>query len=206
VALKGIDISNWQGRVSWAAVAADGVQFAIAKASESTTYADPWFARNWFCMKAAGIARGAYHFAQPDHNGPEAEADYFMARIADAGGLLPGDVLALDMEAGSGNLLSWTTRCLARLGALCGFRPLLYSGAWFMEPHGLYGDPELSQHGLWLAHYSATPPAPPPNWPVLAIWQYTDELPVAGIAGGVDGNWGAFDTVDQFQLYGLPGG
>jgi lysozyme len=203
MAIPGIDISNWQGRITWSAVAADGIQFAIAKASESTTYADPWFLRNWWGMKAAGIARGAYHFARPDENAPEAEADYFWARIQAVGGLLPGDVLALDMEAGSGNLAAWTNRCLARLGALCGFRPFLYSGAWFMEPRGLYGDPELAQHGLWLAHYSSTAPAPPPDWPFVAIWQYTDGLPVAGIGGGVDGNW--FDgTVEQFTAYGLP--
>lgn len=204
MAILGIDVSNWQAEVDWGAVAASGVQFAIVKASEGTTFLDGYLARNWHGIPAAGLARGAYHFAQPNQNQPEAEAAWFLSCVQGAGGLADGDVLVLDLEAGTGNLVDWTQRWLAAVTAAVGFRPLLYSGMWFMEPHGLVGDPQLAEHGLWLAAYGSVPPAPPPLWPVLALWQFSCTGRVPGVDGDCDCN--VFNgAIEQFRLYGKPG-
>lgn len=201
--LLGIDGSNWQGSIGWADVAAAGVSFAICKASEGVTYADPWFARNWHGMAAAGLVRGSYHFAQPDLAAPEADAAFWLACVQEAGGLLPGDLLALDVEAGSGDVSGWVKACLRTVQAAVGFRPLLYSGGWYMQPHGLTHDAELAEYGLWYASYGAVPQTPP-FWPFWAIWQYTCEGSVPGVAGPCDCNIANVESVEQLRLYGLP--
>ena len=64
--LPGIDVSHHQNAIDWTQVAASGVRFAIAKASEGTAYIDPLFSTNRAEAMAAGIVFGAYHFARPD--------------------------------------------------------------------------------------------------------------------------------------------
>lgn len=201
--IPGVDVSNYQRQIDWPTVAQAGIQFAIAKSSEGTGYADPYFPANWQGMKAAGVARAAYHFARPDINDAPSEASYFLSVVAAAGGLAQGDVLALDVEAGSGNLLAWVTGWLQAVEAAAGCKPLLYSSPSFLREHDLLGDATLSQYGLWLASWSTTPPTPPPSWPVWAVWQSSASGTVPGITGYVDLD--QFNgSRDQFLAYGKP--
>jgi GH25 family lysozyme M1 (1,4-beta-N-acetylmuramidase) len=64
-AINGIDVSHYQGTINWTSVKSAGIEFAICKATEGTTYTDPTFATNYSHMKSKGITRGAYHFARP---------------------------------------------------------------------------------------------------------------------------------------------
>lgn len=192
--LSGVDVASHQGQPDWRAVAASGVSFAITKATGGTWYTNPTFARNWLEIKAAGMVRGAYHYAFESSgqdlpgDGPEAEADYFCLALERAGGAAPGDLLALDIEDGEGMLGEWCLRWLKRVEQRTRIRPLVYTGAWFAGPHGLAKTPELADYALWLAAYQTAPPAAPAPWDSVAIWQHTDKGSVPGIAGGVDMN------------------
>ena len=192
--LSGVDVASHQGQPDWRAVAASGVAFAITKATGGTWYTNPTFARNWLEIKAAGMVRGAYHYAFESSgqdlpgDGPEAEADYFCLALERAGGAQPGDLLALDIEDGEGMLGEWCLRWLRRVEKRTGIRPLVYTGAWFAGPHGLAKTPELADYALWLAAYQTASPAAPAPWDTVAIWQHTDKGSVPGIAGGVDMN------------------
>lgn len=182
-------------------VAASGIAFVVDKATESTGYVNPRFAQTWPAIKAAGLLRGVYHYAKPDSSSPEDEAAHFLATVQPA--LEPGDVLALDMEEGTGNLLDWTLRWLRTVEAAVGCKPLFYSGNYFMVPHGLTGNAELAQHGLWLAAYQAQPPPLPDPWEFIAIWQMSGSGTVPGVAGQVDLDLFLGDA-DQFRAYGVP--
>ncbi len=208
--LAGVDVASHQGQPDWRAVAGAGVAFAITKATGGTWYTNPTFARNWLEIKAAGMTRGAYHYAfessgQPlPGDGPESEADYFVKAIERAGGVEAGDLLALDIEDGAGQLGEWCLRWLKRVEARTGVRPLVYTGAWFSGPHGLAASPELADYALWLAAYQAQMPAAPSPWSEVAIWQHTDKGTVPGIIGPVDMN--RFDgTVAELRALGKPG-
>lgn len=192
--VRGIDVASHQGAVDWPAVAGSGISFGITKATGGTWYRNPTFAANWLGMKAAGLKRGAYHYAfessgQPfPGEGPEAEADYFLAELARGGGVGPGDLLALDIEDGEGQLGGWALRWLRRVEDRAGVRPLVYTGGWFAGPHGFAAVPALAEYPLWLAAYQdALPPAPAP-WRSVAIWQHSDRGSVPGVGGGVDLN------------------
>lgn len=158
--------------------------FAFVKATEGVGYVNPSFASDWAAIKAAGMKRGAYHFARPDiGNTPEDEAAWFLAHIPD---LQPGDILILDLEVGTGPLADWAWRFLVAVHNVTQCTPLLYSYGPFLAEHGLEGDSRLSGCPLWLAAYQQDEPVPPAGWGTIAIWQFTDAAQVPGVSGNVD--------------------
>jgi lysozyme len=82
--------------------------------------------------------------------------------------------------------LEWTQTWLQYIHDARGCWPMLYSGLWFMQPHGLLNDPLLSKCGLHLAAYQSIQPAPPAGWDFIAIWQNSDRGAISGINGNVD--------------------
>lgn len=102
--LLGIDVSSFQGNITWTSVHGDGVAFAFSKSSEGTTYTDSDFAGNMTRGKSAGLQMSAYHFAHPDINCPSVEANHFW-NVAGAYLLKDGKSLspAVDFEVFNGH-------------------------------------------------------------------------------------------------------
>ncbi len=96
--VAGIDFSSYQGNVNWQAQYNAGKRFAYVKATEGTTYKNPYFTQQYNGSYGVGMIRGAYHFARPDRSSGASQASFFVrsggAWSAD-GKTLPG---ALDME------------------------------------------------------------------------------------------------------------
>jgi GH25 family lysozyme M1 (1,4-beta-N-acetylmuramidase) len=199
--LRGIDVSAYQPSTNWAQVAASGVAFAFIKATEGVGYVNPQFAHDWQAAKAAGLVRGAYHFAQPSQNpnGWAAEVDHFLATV---GALEPGDLLVLDLEVGNGDLSGWASNWFSRAITRAGFRPFLYSYGPFIDAHNLHG---LSSNPLWLAAYQSQQPPTPAGWTNIAIWQHSDKASVPGVQGNVDENVTSL-SLDQLKALGKQGG
>lgn len=201
----GIDVASHQGTVDWQAVKRAGAAFGFTKATGGAWYRNPTLAANWAGMKAAGIKRGAYHFAyessgSPSGN-PEAEAEFFVDAMLGVGGFDSGDMAVLDLEDGNGPLGMWTLRWCRRVEQLVGFKPLIYTGEWFSVPHALWQVPELAAFPLWLAAYQEQMPAPPAPWKSVAFWQHTDKASVPGVSGPCDRN--VFNgPADMLALYG----
>jgi lysozyme len=208
--LEGIDVSNHQGVIAWGAVAGAGVGFAFLKASEGTTFRDPFLATNRQGALANGIPVGYYHFARPGYgNDPIDEADFFLETLAEAGAAPIDGPVALDLEdlSTQHDLRDWAIAWLERVAGRSGRYPLLYSGLWYLGPRGLVGEPALARAKLWLASYvtnrpDSFPEAPPP-WDRVTIFQWSDRGVVPGISGFCDLD--LFDgTVEEFQSLGLP--
>ena len=75
--LPGLDVSSWQGNVDWATVAANGARFAYVKATEGTSYVNPYFTQQYGGAYDVGLVRGAYHFGLPDRSTGAAQAQWF---------------------------------------------------------------------------------------------------------------------------------
>jgi lysozyme len=183
MALEGIDVSQFQGSIDWGAVAAAGVTFALAKVSEGSGFEDPEWATNAGPLAATSpITAGAYHFARPDlGNTPEDEADWFWQRLTTH--VNPsGWLLALDLEAGTGDLSGWRDRFCARLSSHAGgYVPGWYTFWDFAQSHGL--DAATPYWG-WLAWPAGNGPLPAAAFSI-DMQQYGTR-PVAGISGAVD--------------------
>jgi GH25 family lysozyme M1 (1,4-beta-N-acetylmuramidase) len=191
---EGVDVSHWQGTISWSKVAAAGKHFAMIKASESIDYVDPLYAANRSGAQAAGLWTGAYHFARPNAGAADAiaEADHF-ANTVHLGGsdLIP----ALDIEVTGGltpsALTSWVTAWLGEASARFGVKPMIYTSPAFWK-NALADTRSLADAGykvLWVAHWGVSQPTiPAQNWGGhgWTFWQYDNCGSVPGIAGCVD--------------------
>ena len=207
--IRGVDVASWQGQPDWRQVAASGISFAITKATEGVGYLNPTFARNWLEIRAAGIVRGAYHFAELGANTPEAEADYFLANVRRVGGLAAGDLVALDLEDKDGSLKrandvgGWALSWLRYVERQTGVAPLLYTAPNVITEYRLSDHQALAGYPLWLASYrDSVLPAPAP-WTEISIWQHSDAGIVPGIVGNVDLNR-FLGTADDLAALGKP--
>ncbi|KAH9035935.1 glycoside hydrolase superfamily [Lactarius pseudohatsudake] len=151
----GIDVSNWQGTLNWATIKSQGVQFAYMKATEGTTYIDPYFDHNYVGATNNGIIRGAYHFAHPGSSSGATQANYFLAHGGGWSGdgiTLPG---AVDLEA-IYTTTSWWTSCTGNSASFGTTNP------------------------LWIAHWASSIGTLPAGWSFTTFWQYADSGPHPG--------------------------
>jgi GH25 family lysozyme M1 (1,4-beta-N-acetylmuramidase) len=188
VVLKGIDVSNNNGAVDWAAVARSGVTFAFLKATEGTSFVDVYYPINRTAAHAQGIKVGAYHFARPGRSGPEQQAEYFLAAARPA----PAELVpVLDLEDDGGlrtaQVQRWTAGFLGAIERELGVKAIIYSGPWFWRSH--VGNADFSEHPLWLAQYTRSRTADVPGaWKAYTIWQHSADGSVAGVRGRCDLN------------------
>lgn len=199
----GIDVSahNHDGgaAIKWKTVRAQGVRFVFVKATEgsgraSAASTNPWFKKDWDGAKAAGIARGAYHFARPRYPMSTAASDAraFVAVLKASGGT--GELApALDIEVTGGlspkALSSWVDSWLKEATRLLGRRPAIYSGRGFWTSY--VGDTtKFKSYPLWMANHTkaSAPVALPGGWGAWSYWQYSATGSIAGINGPVDLN------------------
>jgi lysozyme len=196
-----IDVSQWQGEINWAAIKADAIQLAIIKATEGIGFTDPRFVQNWLGAKAAGVARGAYHFARPDlGSDPTAEARYFLG-VVQAHGLDLTDLLAEDYEVPGGGA-AWSLAFLGTVQASTNRIPPFYSN---YSGCARVNDPRMAAFPLWLAFPGdgLHAPAPPVPWTSIALWQYGIGN-VPGIVGNTDEDvsLGLFGGASQSPIQG----
>jgi len=200
--MLGLDLSNHQRDVDWPAIASAGIQFAICKATEGTDFVDAFYATNVAGARAAGLLPGAYHYGDTRDN-PAADAKHFLSVALPH--LLPGDLLALDIEEAKGagvDVAAWSLAWLETVVEATGCRALCYSYPHFIATY--LTDPALAAYPLWLASWQAANPTVPEPWSDYAIWQFTSEGTVAGISGHADVNRTPLD-VAGLQALGLPG-
>ena len=199
--LRGIDISKWQS----VGTGDQAVDFVICKATEGVKYVDPNCDKHYQRAKAQGKLLGVYHFARPDKNGPEAEAEFFVKNIK---GYIREALLALDyeMEPYSDD---WAYRFCAKVHELTGVWPVVYMSA--SKVNGYNWSKTAKECGLWIAGYPSkynvkNPPEPGVKdmpyktgaWKTWAIWQYTSS------AGKLDRDIAYMDAA-AWKKYANPG-
>ena len=180
----GIDVSYYQGDISWPRVRRAGVQFAFIRVSDGSTIADTKFKDNWAGARRANVMRGAYQFFRPEED-PIAQANVLLDALRTHGrGELPP---VIDIEVNGGLPLA-TVVAKARLWiehvrSQLGVEPIVYTNFGMFRWGG--GEP-LARQLLWLAHYTEACPSIPPPWREWTFWQYTENGRVDGIDGAVD--------------------
>ena len=194
--LDGPDVARYQhpngAAIDWRRVAESGVSFAFVKATESTSYTNPYFADDYAADKRVGLVRSAYHYARPraDLKTARDQAGFFVrtAGRADQEGDLP---LTLDIEQSGGlspkQLIAWTHVFVDEVTALTSRPVIIYTYPYFWQ-HAMGNTTDFAELPLWLASYrSGGPKEPlPGGWSSWTFWQYTANGRIPGIAGPVD--------------------
>jgi lysozyme len=188
--VTGPDVSSWQHQsasgVSWDAVRGAGHDFTFVKATEGTSYTNGYFASDWSGAAAAGLYRGAYHYARPSTGAGSAagQARLFAAAIGDQHQPLTLPP-TLDLEESGGlspaALIAWTHTFLTTLTSLTGRTPIIYTYPYFWH-NQMAGSTAFTAYPLWIASYGTAAP-PTLGWPTWTFWQYSATGTVRGIPG-----------------------
>jgi len=184
--VPGIDVSNHQGNINWNTVKSKGIQWAYIKATEGTTFKDPFFGANYAGATKAGLIRGAYHFARPDSSSGAAQATFFAAHGGgwSADGItLPG---AVDLEAGCygkshAAMVSWIKDFSTTYHAKTKRYPTIYTTtSWWKACTGNASGFQVN-NPLWIARWGASSAGElPAGYKFYSFWQYADSGPNPG--------------------------
>ncbi|MDF2272686.1 lysozyme [Streptomyces coacervatus] len=188
--IEGVDVASYQSDVAWAALWGSGVRWAYTKATEGTSYQNPYFAQQYDGAYGVGMIRGAYHFAAPDSSSGTAQADYFVdhgGRWSTDGRTLPG---ALDIEwnpygdacygKSKGAMVAWIHDFLNRYKARTGRDAVIYTATnWWNNCTGGYKG-FGSTNPLWVARYASSVGELPAGWSSYLMWQYTSSGAMVG--------------------------
>ncbi|NVK35970.1 MAG: glycoside hydrolase family 25 protein [Rhodobacteraceae bacterium] len=186
--LNGVDVSNNQGEIDWQDVAADGMTFALIKASEGVSIIDPFFKSNWQGAQSAGLRCGAYHFFHPTDS-VRPQADNFLHALGTVSFERAFFPAIIDCEVIPANMTGTQyASCLNDFIAALGLPVMIYASPGFWN--GL-GNPRVTCGGkcppLWVAEYTnADQPRFPAPWTGFDIWQHSDTGRVRGIQDDVD--------------------
>lgn len=193
---RGIDVSTYQGTIDWAKVKADGIDFAIIKAtqgrSETGTYrnfTDSKFAANIVDADRWGIRVGVYHYLTAQTvMGAMEEADLFLSAIDPYKSII--DLWAV-VDVESKYLPTDKTLLTQIVNTFCsrinssGYRPMVYTNPDFLVNRLN----DITYWDLWLALWRNKANVPSlSDYPNMKVWQWGSET-VDGIAGKVDANY-----------------
>lgn len=210
VTARGIDVSLWQGKIDWQAVAGDGITFAFIRAAgrdhttgEITT--DPYFEANIQGAQAAGIKVGAYIFSQAiDTAEAQQEAQYVIDLVSNYGLELP---IVMDYEfrddkegnhvgrlfdenlsknEATGICLAFSEYIKAR-----NYVPMIYANTEMLDKH-LNAADMAAQTNIWFARYNTAQVYSIKGY-TFPVWQYANTGSVNGISGHVDCNFAFID-------------
>jgi lysozyme len=176
---KGVDVSTWQHPnnhpIDWHEVASAGYTFAIVKASQGSTWVNPWLERDLDDARAAGLLVGAYHFYEMGVN-PESQVDHaisvLMGQVLELGFYLdwePGEVQPWQLPETYNAFLAKAMQTRNPTGTYC-------AQSWSEVLHAA----NAPIYRLWLADLNPEPTGKP------FLWQnsWTDKVP--GIGAAVD--------------------
>jgi GH25 family lysozyme M1 (1,4-beta-N-acetylmuramidase) len=179
---EGVDVASYQGDVAWPTLWDSGVRWSYTKATEGTSYRNPYFTQQYNGPYNQGMIRGAYHFATPDSSSGTAQADYFVDHgggwSAD-GKTLPG---ALDIEwnpygdacygKSKSAMVTWIRDFLKRYKDRTHRDAVIYTATtWWADCTGNYSG--FGANPLWIARYASSPGTLPAGWKAYTMWQYT---------------------------------
>jgi GH25 family lysozyme M1 (1,4-beta-N-acetylmuramidase) len=186
--LSGCDVSNLQKTIDWPTLSRCS-QFAAIKASQGTTFTDPFYGANWYNAGQNGVPRIAYHYGMPSTTTGAEDAQHFVSVLA-ANGINSGDNFALDLEdpavATGADLAAYAIDFAQTLQPTTHCVPWLYCGLSYAQEHNLLTAGVAAAFRLWLAAYQLTIPSPIGAWTTWTAWQWNDAGTLPGISGVVD--------------------
>jgi GH25 family lysozyme M1 (1,4-beta-N-acetylmuramidase) len=180
----GVDISSYQGNLKWSTWTKKDRDFAYIKATEGTSYKNPYFKKQYKGAAKAKMIRGAYHFANPAGKAGYKQARYFVKNgggwSAD-GHTLPG---VLDIEynpygstcygVSKKNMVKWVVSFTTEYKKLTGKAAVIYTTTdWWKQCTG-NSSKIAKTNPLWIARYGSKKPGTlPKGWKTAAFWQYS---------------------------------
>lgn len=204
MALKFIDISNWEVGLDVASVVRNGgLGGVIVKATEGLGYVDKSCDAFIQQAVAGGIPFGFYHFAR--NNDASAEAEFFRNNTR---GYEGKGIPVLDWEADQS--VAWVNEFVDRYHALTGVWPWIYGNAWRFNQGTVNENCDrwiagYPSNGIADIDYGLNNSMPySVNGGLVCAWQFSDSVRIAGYNGNLDGDVFYGDAVAWARYAGAP--
>lgn len=192
----GVDLSEFQGDVDFAALKNAGVEFVMLRiggrfyGDDGVLYEDKSFDTFYDNAKAAGLKVGAYFFSQAASAADaKEEAEYALNKLNQRALDYP---IALDWENiaedeartdhVTGDELTQIAETFCDTIEAAGYKSLVYSNT--QQMFILYDFETMKDYDFWLADYREFPTM----YYKFDMWQYSKEGTIAGVEGTVDMN------------------
>ena len=181
--VKGVDVSSYQGEIEWTKIQDQGMSFAFIKATEGSSFIDPYYQTNWKNAQKTNLRIGAYHFFSFDSKGAT-QAKHFIETVPiDKYGLPP--VIDVEFYADKeknppdrSEVESELQTMITMLEEHYEKKVILYTTH---EAYELYIKDSFNQCDLWIRDVLTKPTLPDnQSW---TFWQYTDREQLNGYNG-----------------------
>ncbi len=183
----GIDVSEYQGKISWLEVdtleSKYPVDFVFIRATVGEDRLDRQFKNNWLGAKKNKLLRGAYHYYRPNENSLD-QAELFIKTVSLSKGDLPPvlDIEKLPKNQSIEQLKVGLKRWLKKVEEHYKVKPIIYTGESYYDD---FLKEEFSDYLFWIANYNFYREKIDEEW---LFWQFTEKASVNGIKGNVDVN------------------
>lgn len=197
----GVDVSEYQGDIDWAAVKDAGIDFAILRVgyrgmTQGLLNEDSCFEQNFAGARDAGLDVGVYFYSQAVTEAEaRAEAEFVLQTLDQRELTYP---VVFDWEsptpreglpADSLRAYGMSGEAVTKIGtAFCervkeaGYTPCVYFNKY--QAYNFFDLDQWKDYDMWYAEYARLPSM----YYNYRMWQYTSEGEVPGIDGGVDVN------------------
>lgn len=181
--VRGVDVSSYQGDIEWQILSSQNIDFAFIKATEGSSYVDPYFIYNYSEAQKCGISVGAYHFFSYDSKGLS-QAKNFIDTAAPFEGMLPP---VIDLEFYGDKAKNPPSReevrrelkdMLLALEEHYGLKPIIYATE---NSYNLYLSGEYEEYDIWIRNVLSKLNLPDNRkW---TFWQFTNRERYEGYKG-----------------------
>ncbi|MDD6278168.1 MAG: GH25 family lysozyme [Ruminococcus sp.] len=178
--VMGVDVSRYQGEISWQQLESQGVSFAFIKATEGSGHVDAYARQNLENADCSDIPVSAYHFFSFDSPGESQAKNYISAVSRESIDLPP--VVDIEYYGDKRKNKPSQAECSAilkplldRLEEFYGVKPIIYTT---LEAYIRYIKDDFGDYPLWIRSVSFEPEFI--DWD---FWQYSCTGELYGFIG-----------------------
>jgi lysozyme len=181
--VRGVDVSSYQGEIDWKTLSEQSIHFAYIKATEGSSYIDPYFDKNLSDALNTNLRIGAYHFFSFDSSG-KTQAQNFISAVPIKTDMLPPVV---DIEfygdkeinpPGKEATQIELTILLNELEAYYRKKPIIYATG---KTYNQYIANGFNEYDIWIRNVIGLPIlSDQRQW---TFWQFTNRARLDGYVG-----------------------
>ncbi|HAN20746.1 MAG TPA: glycoside hydrolase family 25 [Clostridiales bacterium] len=202
--VRGVDVSSYQGKIDWNVLTKQDIDFAFIKATEGSSYIDPFFEDNYSNANKTNLRIGAYHFFSFESSGAN-QAKHFISVVQKTNNMLPSFV---DIEfygnyeknpPSKEKVQSELTVLLEKLEEHYGIKPIIYATE---KSYKMFISSSYQDYDIWIRDVYFSPLLDDGRkW---TFWQYTNREKLDGYNGEemfIDMNV-FYGSKEEFDNYG----
>ena len=181
--LHGFDISHYQGRVNFDALATDPhAGYLYLKASEGANNQDNMYSTYYSEARRVGFKIGSYHFFRGNYSAREQFENFRSVIRGNHQDLIPIiDVEVLARRVSIYQYMERLSELLILVEKECGRKPMIYTGQKFYNQH-FARTKFVGKYKFMIARYTDVEPTLYNN-DDFVIWQYTGHGSARGVRG-----------------------